>query len=158
MGVITLEQACALAEELRSRGKKIVLANGIFDLIHKGHLLYLEEAKKLGDVLFVAVNSDASTERLKGQQRPILSQEERAYIVAGLKPVDYVFVFEDDDVREIIKRLRPHFHAKGGDYTPDTVPERDVALQVGTQTVITGGRKISSTTYIIKRILERFCR
>ncbi len=158
MGLISIERAFELAEKLRGEGKKIVLANGVFDLLHRGHILYLQEAKALGDVLFVAVNSDLSTRKLKGEGRPILPQEERAFIVASLSPVDYVFVFEEEDVREIIRRMRPHFHAKGGDYTPETVPEREVAQQVGTITVITGGAKISSTTDIIGKILERFCR
>ncbi len=158
MGLVSIERAFELAEKLRKEGKKIVLANGVFDLLHKGHILYLQEAKALGEVLFVAVNSDLSARKLKGEARPILPQEERAFIVASLSPVDYAFVFEEEDVGEIIRRMRPHFHAKGGDYTPETVPERDVAQQVGTITVITGGAKISSTTDIIGKILERFCR
>ena len=158
MGLVSIERAFELAEKLRKEGKKIVLANGVFDLLHKGHILYLQEAKALGDVLFVAVNSDLSARKLKGEARPILPQEERAFIVASLSAVDYAFVFEEEDVGEIIRRMRPHFHAKGGDYTPETVPERDVAQQVGTITVITGGAKISSTTDIIGKILERFCR
>ncbi len=158
MGLVSIERAFELAEKLRKEGKKIVLANGVFDLLHKGHILYLQEAKALGDVLFVAVNSDLSVRKLKGEARPILPQEERAFIVASLSAVDYAFVFEEEDVGEIIRRMRPHFHAKGGDYTPETVPERDVAQQVGTITVITGGAKISSTTDIIGKILERFCR
>ena len=158
MGLVSIERAFELAEKLRKEGKKIVLANGVFDLLHKGHILYLQEAKALGDVLFVAVNSDLSVRKLKGEARPILPQEERAFIVASLSAVDYAFVFEEEDVGEIIRRMRPHFHAKGGDYTPETVPERDVAQQVGTITIITGGAKISSTTDIIGKILERFCR
>ncbi len=158
MGLVSIERAFELAEKLRKEGKKIVLANGVFDLLHKGHILYLQEAKALGEALFVAVNSDLSARKLKGEARPILPQEERAFIVASLSPVDYAFVFEEEDVGEIIRRMRPHFHAKGGDYTPETVPERDVAQQVGTITVITGGAKISSTTDIIGKILERFCR
>ena len=158
MGLVSIEKAFELADKLRKEGRKIVLANGVFDLLHKGHILYLQEAKALGDVLFVAVNSDLSVRKLKGEARPILPQEERAFIVASLSAVDYAFVFEEEDVGEIIRRMRPHFHAKGGDYTPETVPERDVAQQVGTITVITGGAKISSTTDIIGKILERFCR
>ncbi len=158
MGILTRKQAIDLAQLLRKEGKRIVLANGVFDLLHRGHLLYLQEAKKFGDVLFVAVNSDASVRRIKGKGRPILGEEERLALVEALKPVDYAFLFDEEDVRGIILEMRPDFHAKGGDYTPETVPERDVALKVGTRTVIAGSDKVNSTTDIIERVLEKFCK
>ncbi len=158
MGILTREQAIELARRLRREGKRIVLANGVFDLLHRGHLLYLQEAKKFGDVLFVAVNSDSSVRKIKGEARPILDQEERLALVEALKPVDYAFLFEEEDVRRIILEMKPDFHAKGGDYTPETVPERDVAVKVGTRTVIAGQGKLNSTTDIIKRVLEKFCK
>ncbi len=158
MGILTRKQAVELGFRLSRQGRRVVLANGVFDLLHRGHLAYLEEAKKLGDVLFVAVNSDLSVRKIKGEGRPILGEDERLALVEALKPVDYAFLFEEEDVRRIILEMRPHYHAKGGDYTPESVPERDVAVKVGTKTVVVGGSKVNSTTDIIGRILEKFCK
>ena len=145
-----------MAERLRKEGKKIVLANGVFDLLHRGHIIYLREAKKIGDVLFVAVNSDASVKKIKGEKRPIQDENERLLIVSSIKWVDYAFLFEEENVEKVLLDLRPDFHAKGGDYTAETVPEKGLAESIGVKTVIAGKEKITSTTDIIIRILEEY--
>ena len=156
MSVVSREEIGKIAAELKAKGKKIVLANGCFDLIHVGHIRYLREAKSYGDVLIVAINSDESVRKLKGPARPLLPEKERAEIVDSLEMVDYVFIFNEPDVREILRELRPDYHAKGGDYTPETVPEKDVAEAVGAKVIITGGEKVRSTSEIIKRIKELY--
>ena len=148
----------ALALKLRahkSRREQIVLANGCFDVLHVGHARYLEGARREGDVLVVAVNSDASVRSLKGEGRPILSAEARARLVAGLAAVSYVVVFEEPDVTRLLSLLRPNVHAKGTDYTEDTVPERDIVRAYGGSVRITGDSKDHSTREIIERILEK---
>lgn len=139
----------------RALGRTIVLANGGFDLIHAGHVRYLREAKRRGDILVVALNSDASLRRLKGPGRPILPQEERAEILAAFFDVDYVTIFDEPDVGRILLLLRPDIHAKGSDYTQATVPERAVVRGYGGSIAITGGPKIRSTSEVIPRILTR---
>ena len=156
MSVVSREEIRKIAAELKAKGKKIVLANGCFDLIHIGHIRYLREAKSYADVLIVAINSDESVRSLKGPGRPLLPERERAEIVDSLEMVDYVFIFDEPDVREILRELRPDYHAKGGDYTPETVPEKDVAEAVGAKVIITGGGKVRSTSEIIKRIKELY--
>jgi len=136
----------------KNKGKRIVLANGCFDVIHVGHVRYLEAAAELGDVLIVAVNDDTSTSRLKGAGRPLVPQSERAEIVSALRPVDYVLVFGDDTVDEIIKEIKPDFHAKGTDYEAEGVPEFDTAEGVGCKTVIVGDKKDHSSTDLIEKI------
>src|SRR5688572_8140526 len=115
-----LEEAADQARAWRSAGKRLVLANGVFDLLHVGHVRYLRAAKALGDVLVVALNSDASVRRLKGAGRPIMTEDERAELVAALDPVDAVVVYDDDTVDALIARLRPDVQAKGTDYTEDS--------------------------------------
>ncbi len=156
MAIVSREEIRRIVHQLRQQGKRIVLANGCFDLIHVGHVRYLREAKQAGDVLVVAVNSDSSVRKLKGKGRPLMGERERAEIVDSFEFVDYVFIFEEDNVEQILRELRPHFHAKGGDYTPETVPERKVAEEVGAQVIITGGGKVESTSSIIERIKRTF--
>lgn len=146
---MTLDELQAAVAEHRSRGRRIVLANGAFDLLHVGHLRYLEGARALGDVLVVAVNSDASVRAAKGEGRPVIPQAERAELVAALRCVDHVHVFDAGDVRGIIRALKPDIHAKGTDYRPDTVPERDEVLAYGGRVEITGDPKDHSTTSIL---------
>lgn len=143
----------ALAEELTSVrvGRRVVLTNGVFDLLHVGHLRYLEAARAHGDVLVVAINSDASTRAYKGPTRPIIPEDERAELVAALECVDYVVVFEERDVCAIIDTLRPDVHAKGTDYTVASVPERARVEAYGGQVVICGDPKDHSTTELIAR-------
>jgi asparaginyl-tRNA synthetase len=136
----------------RARGKTIVLANGVFDLFHVGHLRYLQHAKSLGDVLVVAVNSDRSTRAYKGPNRPLIPEAERAEIVAALACVDHVLIFDDPDVRSVLERLRPEVHAKGTDYTEQSVPEREIVLQYGGRVAICGDPKDHSTTALFERV------
>ena len=137
------------------RGKKVVLTNGCFDILHVGHVRYLQEARALGDVLVVAINSDSSIRQIKDSGRPILSQEERVALVSALRCVDYVVVFDEPDVSRVLDLLRPSIHAKGTDYTEQTVPERDKVLSYGGAVRITGDPKNHSTRDIIERILEK---
>jgi D-glycero-beta-D-manno-heptose 1-phosphate adenylyltransferase len=143
-------------EELRDllRGKKVVLANGCFDVLHVGHLRYLRGAKGLGDVLVVAINSDESMRSIKDPGRPILDQTERVALVSALRCVDYVIVFDEPDVSRVLEILRPAIHAKGTDYTEQTVPERAKVLAYGGEVRITGDAKNHSTRDIIERILK----
>ena len=151
-----LEEAADQARAWRAAGKRLVLANGVFDLLHVGHVRYLRAAKALGDVLLVALNSDASVRRLKGPGRPIMTEDERAELVAALDPVDAVVVFDDDTVDALIARLRPDVQAKGTDYTEDSVPERDSVRAAGGRVAIAGDPKDHSTRDLIATIVSRF--
>ncbi len=153
---MTVDEAAALADRLRAEGKRIVLANGCFDLLHVGHVRYLREARRLGDVLFVGINSDAAVARLKGPGRPIMPAAERVEILSALRDVDHVVVFEEDTADRLVERLRPHVHAKGTDYTAESVPERATARAVGARVAITGDPKHHSTRDLIALIRERF--
>ena len=155
---MTLGEAATLAERLRAAGRRIVLANGCFDLLHVGHVRYLEEARRLGDVLFVGVNSDAAVARLKGQGRPLMPATERMEILAALRSVDHVVVFDDETADELLRGIKPDVHAKGTDYTEDSVPERVTAQAIGAATVITGDPKSHGTRDVIATIVERFGR
>jgi len=150
--VLGREALVAAAERARTAGKRIVFANGAFDLLHVGHVRYLEGARREGDWLAVGVNSDGSVERAKGPARPILPEAERAEIVAALHAVDAVSVFDEDSPAALIAAIRPHIHAKGTDYTADTVPERDVVAACGGRTVIVGDAKDHATTDVIAKI------
>lgn len=136
----------------RANGKQIVLANGCFDILHAGHVRYLQGARREGDLLVVAINSDASVCGLKGPGRPILSAQARAELVAALAAVDYVMLFDEPDVRALLRDLRPNVHAKGTDYTVDTVPEREEAARFGIRIAIVGDPKQHSTRDLVARI------
>lgn len=152
---MTVDEAAQLAARLRAEGKRIVLANGCFDLLHVGHVRYLTAARRLGDVLFVGLNSDAAVRRLKGPGRPLVPAAERQEILEALRAVDYVVLFEDDTADRLLERLRPHVHAKGTDYTLETVPEAATARAVGAEIVIAGDPKHHSTRDLIARIRAR---
>ena len=137
----------------RREGERIVLANGNFDLLHVGHVRYLSGAKTLGGKLVVAINSDESVRALKGEGRPVMPAEERAEIVAALSDVDAVVIFDELDVRALIREIRPDIHAKGTDYTVDSVPERDVVAENGGRVAIVGDAKEHSTSEIIRKRL-----
>ena len=141
----------ALVQQWRDQGNKVVLTNGCFDMLHVGHVRYLHAAKRLGGKLLVAVNSDASARALKGTGRPRVPDHERAEILAALTDVDAVIIFDSLDVRDIIRLIRPDIHAKGTDYTAESVPERDVVMACGGQVAIVGDPKDHSTTEILKR-------
>ncbi len=148
----TLAQLKTIVARRRKQGDSIVLANGGFDLIHAGHVRYLQAAKKEGDVLIVALNSDASVRRLKGRGRPVLPERERADIVSAFGCVDYVTIFDEPNVEHILLALKPDVHAKGSDYTKKTVPERETVLSYGGRIAITGGPKIRSASTVIPRL------
>jgi rfaE bifunctional protein nucleotidyltransferase chain/domain len=154
--VATLAVAAERVREARGSGRRVVLANGHFDLIHVGHVRYLQGARACGDFLVVGVNGDDSTRRLKGAGRPILPARERAGLVAALEGVDVVVVFEGDDVSELLAQLRPDVHCKGTDYTAETVPERELTDALGGQTRIVGDPKDHSTRDLLAEILSRF--
>ncbi len=150
--VLDRETLFATADRERSAGKRIVFANGAFDLLHVGHVRYLEGARREGDWLAVGINSDRSVARAKGPSRPILPESERAEIVAALGCVDAVAIFDEDSPAELIAALRPHVHAKGTDYAAETVPERAVVAAYGGRTAIVGDAKDHATTDLVARI------
>jgi D-glycero-beta-D-manno-heptose 1-phosphate adenylyltransferase len=149
--ILTREDLGRRLEEHRRRGQRIVLANGCFDLLHVGHVRYLEGARREGDALVVAVNSDASERKLKGAGRPLLPAQARARLVAALRAVDYVVIFDEPNVERLLEELRPGVHAKGTDYTLDSVPEREAAERLGIRVAIVGDPKRHSTREVIAR-------
>jgi D-glycero-beta-D-manno-heptose 1-phosphate adenylyltransferase len=151
----TLPQLRRIVTREKAKGRTIVLANGGFDLVHAGHVRYLRAAKACGDILLVALNSDASVRRLKGPGRPILPQAERAEIIGAFEFVDYVTIFDEPNVESILRALKPDVHAKGSDYSKKTVPERETVLAYGGHIAIAGGSKIRSTSEVIPRILAK---
>lgn len=151
----TLAGLARIAAAERHRGRRIVLANGCFDLIHVGHVRYLRGAAAMGDVLVVALNSDASVRALKGPGRPFMPQGERAEILSALECVDYVTIFPEGNVEKILRALRPDVHAKGSDYTVHTVPERETVMALGGVVRIAGGPKVRSTRDIVKLVAGR---
>ena len=156
MTSLTPEQAGALAARLRARGNRIVLANGCFDLLHVGHVRYLTAARVLGDVLFVGLNSDAAVARLKGAGRPLMPAAERVELLAALRAVDHVVVFDEDTADRLVALVRPDVHAKGTDYTESTVPEAAAVRAVGGRVAIVGDAKDHATRDLIARVRERF--
>ena len=156
--VLDVEAAGRLASSWRAQGKRLVLANGCFDLLHVGHVRYLRAARALGDALVVGLNSDASVRRLKGAGRPVMPAVERAELVAAVSGVDAVVIFEEDSADALIARLRPDVHAKGTDYTEQSVPERATVASVGARMAIAGDPKTHSTKDLIATILDRFGR
>ena len=136
----------------RKAGARVVFANGCFDLLHVGHVRYLEAAKGLGDLLVVGVNSDEQVRRLKGEGRPFVPERERAEVIAALRAVDYVTVFHEPTVTELLLALRPEVHAKGTDYTEETVPEREVVRSFGGRVQIVGDPKDHSSTEIVGKV------
>jgi rfaE bifunctional protein nucleotidyltransferase chain/domain len=136
----------------RKGGARVVFANGCFDLLHVGHVRYLEAARGLGDLLVVGVNSDEQVRRLKGEGRPFVPERERAEVIASLRAVDYVTVFHEPTVAELLLALRPDIHAKGTDYTEDSVPERDVVRSFGGRVQIVGDAKDHSSTEMLNDV------
>ena len=154
--VVGVDEAGRVAAAWRAQGKRVVLANGCFDLLHVGHVRYLQGARTLGDALVVGLNSDASVRRLKGVGRPVMPAAERAELVAAVRGVDLVVVFDEDSADALITRLRPDVHAKGTDYTEESVPERATVAAVGATVAIAGDPKSHSTRDLIATILTRF--
>ena len=150
--VRSLDEVRRAVERLHEQGRTVALANGLFDLLHVGHLRYLEGARAEADALVVAVNADASARQLKGPGRPVVPQAERAELVAGLACVDLVTIFDAPTVEPLLRQLRPDVHCKGTDYTADTVPERDVARELGIRVAIVGDPKDHATTEMLRRL------
>ena len=150
--VLTREELIERVAAAKADGARVVFANGCFDVLHVGHVRYLTGARELGDVLIVGINSDEQVEIQKGAGRPVLPALERAEIVAALEPVTYVTIFYEPTVEELLLALKPDVHAKGTDYTTDTVPERDVVRSYGGQVAIVGDPKDHSTSAIIARL------
>ena len=148
-----LETVAARVEQARAAGKTVALANGAFDLLHVGHVRYLQGAKALADLLVVAVNTDRSVRLAKGAARPLVPESERAEVVAALACTDHVLLFDEGDVRAVLRRLRPDVHVKGTDYTPETVPERDEVKAWGGRVAISGDQKQHSTTQVAAAVL-----
>jgi rfaE bifunctional protein nucleotidyltransferase chain/domain len=139
----------------RKGGARIVLANGCFDILHVGHVRYLEGARALGDLLVVGINSDEQVRSLKGDGRPLVPERERAEIIAGLRAVDFVTIFNEPNVEAILRAIRPDIHAKGTDYTEDSVPERDVVRSFGGRVAIVGDPKDHSTSELISQLGQK---
>jgi len=152
--VRSLDQLARVRSEARAAGRSVALANGLFDILHVGHLHYLEAAATRADCLIVGINSDRSARELKGPSRPVIPEQERAELIAGFHCVDYVTIFDGSTVEPLLRALRPERHCKGTDYTIDTVPEVGVARELGIEVVIVGDRKSHSTRDIIQRLRD----
>src|SRR5262245_61016390 len=151
--LLSLESLEPVVAALKASGKTVAFANGCFDLLHVGHIRYLQGARQVGDVLVVGLNSDLSVRRLKGPQRPLMVEQERAEILAALTCVDYIVIFQEPNVERILRVLKPDLHCKGTDYTEDTVPEGDVVRSYGGRVAIVGDPKDHSTRDLIRTIL-----
>jgi len=154
--IVNREQLAEIVRKARETGKKIVFTNGVFDLLHVGHVRYLHWARSRGDMLIVAINSDASARRLKGPKRPIVPQDERAEMLAALAFVDYVIIFDEDTPDNILRIVRPDVHVKGGDYRPEELPEAPLVKSLGGEIQIAPHVDGKSTTITIARIVERY--
>ena len=154
--IVSLEEICSLREQLASQGRKVVFTNGCFDLLHIGHVRYLKEAKKQGDLLIVGLNDDESTRHIKGPGRPFIAQRDRAEILAALEFVDYVIIFSERTAERLVRALKPDTYVKGGNYRVEELPEAKVVAEYGGQvhlTPVTAGR---STTNLISDILAHY--
>jgi rfaE bifunctional protein nucleotidyltransferase chain/domain len=150
--ILTREQLQRRVGEWRRAGERVILTNGCFDLLHVGHVRYLRAAKQLGGRLVVGLNADDSVRALKGPGRPLMPAEERAEILAALADVDAIAIFSEPDVRALVREIRPDIHAKGTDYTAESVPERDTVVECGGRVVIVGDPKDRSATEFIGRL------
>ena len=149
--ILDRDTLIAQTEAAKKAGQTIVLTNGCFDVLHVGHIRYLQGARELGDVLVVAINADAQVRALKGIGRPILAEHDRAELVASIEAVDFVTIFDEPTVEQLLLAIQPDVHAKGTDYTEETVPERDVVRSFGGRVAIVGDPKNHSTSEMLKR-------
>lgn len=150
--ICSLEYIKNIAEKAKKENKKIVFTNGCFDIIHSGHCFYLTEAKKLGDILIVGLNTDASVKRLKGETRPVNNEDDRAMVLSCLKPVDYVVLFDEDTPFNLIRNIIPNVLVKGGDYTIENIVGADIVLENGGEVKVIPFVEGKSTTKIIEKI------
>jgi rfaE bifunctional protein nucleotidyltransferase chain/domain len=153
--ILRRDELSDFVRQFREQGEKIILANGCFDIIHAGHIRYLKGAKQLGGILITGINSDRQVRSLKGEGRPATSQDERAEVISSLRFVDAVTIFDEPTVEELIEAIRPDFHAKGTDYTTETVPEREIVRRYGGIVAIVGDPKDHSSTDIIRALSDR---
>jgi rfaE bifunctional protein nucleotidyltransferase chain/domain len=156
-GLKTLEEIKSLRQQFKAQKKKVVFTNGVFDLIHAGHVDYLKKAKALGDILIVGMNTDDSVRRIKGDKRPILKQDERAFIISNLKPVDYVVFFNEDTPKEIIDDLIPDILIKGADWSIDKIAGREAVEKNGGEVKTIEFVNNQSTSKIIEIIKNKYC-
>ena len=152
--VVPLALLARTVREERAAGRTVALANGLFDLLHVGHLRYLEGARAQADLLVVAINTDVSARALKGEGRPVVPEGERAELVAGLACVDFVTLFSESTVEPLLRTLRPDVHCKGTDYSAETVPEREVARELGIRVAIVGDPKDHATSDLLARLRD----
>jgi rfaE bifunctional protein nucleotidyltransferase chain/domain len=155
--IVGVDEITKISFELKSKGKKIVFTNGCFDILHRGHVEYLSKAKELGDVLIVGLNSDSSVKMIKGDKRPIVPQEDRAFILSNLSFVDYVVIFDEPTPYELISKIVPDVLVKGSDWSQENVVGRDIVEANGGKVVLIEIVPGRSTTNVIKTIIERFC-
>jgi D-glycero-beta-D-manno-heptose 1-phosphate adenylyltransferase len=144
-------------KRLKTEGKKVVFTNGVFDIIHRGHIEYLSEAKKLGDILIVGINSDSSVKTIKGEKRPIVNEENRAFVLANLKPVDFVIIFSEDNPFNVINAVKPDILVKGGDWSEDKIIGADIVKKSGGEVKRIKFVENNSSTNIIDEIIKKFC-
>lgn len=142
--------------DLKQQGKRVVTTNGCFDVLHVGHLRYLQAARQVGDLLVVLLNSDLSTQLLKGPKRPIVPEAERAELLAGMSCVDFVTLFDETSPEKLLEQLQPSIHVKGGDYTEETLPEAPLLKRIGTQMVFIPFIQGKSTTNVIQKIVDLY--
>jgi rfaE bifunctional protein nucleotidyltransferase chain/domain len=154
--ILNHDELAQKLEGLKNQGKTIVFTNGCFDLLHVGHVRYLRGAKALGDVLVLALNSDDSVRRLKGPERPLLPLEDRLGVLAAFEMIDFLTAFEDDTVTPLLLKLKPQIHAKGTDYTPETVPEKDTMAAIGGKVAVVGDPKDHASKNLIGEILRKY--
>lgn len=152
----SIEELAAIRNELKIQNKKVVFTNGVFDILHAGHVDYLCKAKNFGDVLILGLNSDQSVKRIKGEKRPIVPQNERAFILSNLKCIDYITIFDEDTPYETIKKLVPDVLIKGADWTKDKIVGKDIIEKAGGKIETIEFVNIQSTTNIIQTILDRY--
>jgi rfaE bifunctional protein nucleotidyltransferase chain/domain len=154
--VLNHDELAKKIDELKKQGKKVIFANGCFDLLHVGHVRYLRGAKALGDVLVLAINSDASVRRLKGPERPLLPLEDRLGVLAAFEMIDYITSFEEDTVSPLLLKLKPNVQVKGTDYTPDSIPEKDTVASFGGSVAVVGDPKDHASKNLIQEILRKY--
>ena len=152
--IVSLKKLIQIVRKLKSESKKIVTTNGVFDIIHLGHVKYLEQSKNLGDVLIVGVNADSSVKKNKGDKRPINDEKSRIGVLAGLESVDYIFIFEEKDPRSWLSEIKPDIHVKAGDYRLSRIIEKDIVEKNGGKVVIAKVTKGYSTTLLIDKIIR----
>ena len=154
MNPINLTKLETLRQKCRQTGQSVVFTNGCFDILHAGHVRYLAEARKLGDILVVGLNSDESVRKLKGEGRPVNPAEDRAEVLAGLRSVDHVVIFDEDTAEELVRQLQPDVYVKGGDYSIDRLPESAIVASYGGRTVLVPMVEGRSTSNVIKRLRQ----